>query len=108
MRRRLWLGLLALIIVLTLLPGRIVPNWASGDAAHFLAYATLAVLAWTIIRRTRTACSAIAVAGFFSVALEYAQLLVPGRRFQTSDMIASLSGLLAGTLLGAFFRRRRS
>lgn len=105
-RWRLWLGLLAFVLVMALLPGRFVPDWAHGRELHFLAYAVLASLALTVLRRARIAWLAVALALSLTIGLEYAQLLIPGRSFEVSDMVASVSGLITGVLVGIILRRR--
>ena len=106
-RRRLWLGLLAFVLVMALLPGRFVPDWAHGKELHFLAYAVLAAVALAVIRRRRIAWLAVATTLVLSIGLEYVQLFIPGRTFELSDMVASVSGLAAGVLVGLILRRLR-
>lgn len=102
---------IASIIGLALYPNLKLPNFApSGEHTdlfyHMIAFLLLTVSATITLERDLLVMTLMAG---FAIALELLQAFVPGRRVFFTDAIASLLGVLLGTLLmlvATKFRRR--
>lgn len=85
----------------------------SDKSLHFASFFVMSLAAVGFCRSLRQLAAAALVCAVAGVAIEAAQLLVPSRNFQWSDIVANLSGtasglVLAGLLLAFHQRRRRS
>ena len=99
--RTVWLivgmGLVMLVIYLSVAPAPEVPGVPGGDdVGHLLAYGTL--MFWFMqLAANRGSRALIALALIaLGIALELAQLYVPGRTFELTDMVANASGVFLG------------
>lgn len=109
--RAVWLCAVASVIAASLLPGSS-PAIQMLDAIefddlveHFAAYAALAFL--PALHERRGAIPMILAALMaMGVALEFGQLQVQGRSFETADMAADAAGLLVGLAAGLAARPR--
>ena len=103
------------VIVLSLLPRSSLPSVGVSDKyEHLAAYAVLAASAWLAFPSRRAALWFMLLLPLMSIALEFAQTLVPGRSGEVADALVSSLGaylLLVPMLLcnGAvpFVRARR-
>lgn len=109
----LWLFTLAAVVTGSLLPGAVAARIPLAAAhltdkdAHFIEYAALAFLSVLVFVRGLAGLVCAVAAVPLGVALEFAQRLVPGRSFETGDMIANALGVCAGIALAAAFRNRK-
>lgn len=109
----LWLLALAAVLLLSLLPGAVVAHIPLAAAhltdkdAHFLEYAALAFLSVLAFARSLAGLVCASACVPLGVALEFAQKLVPGRSFDTRDMLANALGVCAGIALAAALRNRK-
>lgn len=103
--RGLWLAAFAVVVCGSLLPGgapilsvigRLIPN---DKFQHFFAYAGLALLP-ALHESRRTLFLFLVLAAALAVALEFGQLLSPGRMFEVNDIVAGEAGVLVGALIG--------
>lgn len=95
--RLLFLATLTLLIVGSLTPAEHVPVVTAQDKLlHFGAYAVVAVLAMLSIRSSRNRMIGLAALVLLGLALELAQLFVPGRSFDLWDLAANGGGVLIG------------
>jgi VanZ family protein len=95
--RILFLVTLVLLVVGSLTPAQHVPAVTAQDKVlHFAAYAVVAVLAVLSIRSPRNRMIGLAALVVLGVALELAQIFVPGRSFDLWDLAANGGGVLMG------------
>ena len=99
--RTVWLivgmGLVMLVIYLSVAPAPEVPRVPGGDVVgHLLAYCTL--MFWFMqLAANRGSRALIALALIaLGIALEFAQLYVPGRTYELTDMAANATGVFLG------------
>lgn len=71
---------------------------------HVLAHAGSIALPLAIVPRRWLAAGMVAAAIFCGVAFEFAQLFVPERTFDLSDLTANFFGLVVGARAGRFVR----
>ena len=77
------------VIVGSLLPAGSLPPVGVSDAhQHLAAYAALAVLAWNAFPTRRSALWLMLLLPLLGIALELAQMAVPGRTAEVSDAVA--------------------
>ena len=101
-----WPLMIAAVIVLSLLPGSMVPRMPLTDKQeHFSAYVGLALIPAAAIRSRRRVLVALVSMACLGVALEFFQLRIPGRTFEWLDILTNCAGTLAGTLAGLPLRR---
>lgn len=102
----LWPLMIAAVIVLSLLPGSMIPRLPLSDKQeHFTAYLGLALIPAAAVKRGGRVLVAVISMACLGVALEFFQLRVPGRAFEWGDVLANCAGTLAGTLAGLPLRR---
>ena len=102
----LWPLMIAAVVVLSLLPGSMVPRVPLSDKQeHFSAYVGLALIPAAAIKRRRRVLAAVISMACMGVALEFFQLRIPGRGFEWHDILSNCAGTLAGTLAGLPLRR---
>ena len=102
----LWPLMIAAVIVLSLLPGSMIPRMPLSDKQeHFTAYLGLALIPAAAVKRGRRVLVAVVSMACLGVALEFFQLRIPGRAFEWHDILANCAGTLAGTLAGLPLRR---
>jgi len=99
-RALLFISYAIVITVLSLLPANTAPSFGIWDKVqHFSAYLLFMVLAFPLAHwhrwRLLTAVGIIA----YSVMMEYAQRLSPGRQTSWEDVFANSLGVAAGYLL---------
>lgn len=96
---------IAVVVIGTLLPADTAPIRAldflgiNDKVEHGLAYLSLAFLPALHESRRRLVFIAPALVAL-GVALEFGQLLSPGREFEIGDMIADAAGVAAGLAVG--------
>jgi VanZ family protein len=79
-------------------------GWDKGD--HLLAFGGMAfVLFFTLQRRPWPAVATLALCLAVGIAIEVAQLYVPGRRAEAMDVVADMSGAVFGLGLAWLARR---
>ncbi len=103
----------ALVVILSVLPGRVVPAKAIlglDKIAHFVFYAALALLAQHAVRRPHfSSWAAVTVScGIFGAMLELAQQFTPGRSMSVGDMLANFAGAAAGSAAYVLWARKRA
>jgi VanZ family protein len=102
----LWPGMIAVVIVFSLLPGSAMPHVPMNDTQeHFTAYFGLALIPVAALKRGRWGLVAVAAMACLGLALEILQLRVPGRAFELSDILANCAGVAVGALAGWPLRR---
>ncbi len=110
--RLLWLVCMAAVITGSLLPGDTSPMRAidrldvNDRVQHCLAYAVLALLP-ALHEKQRTLASLLLLSAAVGVLLEFGQMYSPGRTFDKYDIVADLTGLVAGALVGLSLRPLR-
>jgi len=104
----LWFMSMALVAYLSLSPPpKTAPPFKDVDKiAHCLAYAWLAALPFFGLRRMRAAWVGALLMIPFGVALEVAQLQVPGRDFSIADMVADGAGVMLGMAAARYVKER--
>ncbi len=111
-RERIGLAVWFLAICITIV-GSLTPSAsllelkANDKSLHFITYSILSIIpaltfGWT--KKGVLACLAMAGLGF---GLEFGQLYVPGRSFETGDILANGLGVLVGLISGTMVRRFR-
>lgn len=97
-----WLLSVGLVVALSLLPDAAPPSSIpdSDKVCHFIAYSWLSGLAYMAWPRNNAWVLAWAALGL-GIALEFCQLMVPGRSFSVFDMLANASGVAFGWWLGS-------
>jgi len=109
--RILWLGAVAAVMALSLLPSASPPLQAldtlpiNDTVQHLAAYAFLAFLPALYERRATLAGIALLLI-FLGVGLEFGQRLVESRSFEVRDMTADAGGVLVGIVAGWPLRDR--
>lgn len=93
---------------LSLVPGgALPPTHISDKLEHFMAYAVLGLAgvatARCANRAVLTVCGIIA----FGIAIEFLQVLAPGRYAEIGDGLADAAGAILGGLLATLLRRKR-
>lgn len=97
--RLLGWGAVALISVLSLIPGEARPHIMPGQVEHFVAYLmTSFVLALAYPGRGKAILIALTLSGYSGI-LEILQLWIPGRHPRLTDVVVSSLGAWAGVLL---------
>jgi VanZ family protein len=98
--RLLGWGAVALISVLSLIPGEVRPHvLMSGKVEHFVAYLlTSSVLALAYRVRGKAILIALLLSGYSGI-LEILQLWIPGRHSRLTDFAVSSLGACTGVLL---------
>lgn len=95
--RLLLLAAIILLVVGSLTPAQHVPAVTVQDKVlHFVAYAVVAILAMLSIRSPRHRMIGLAALVLLGIALELAQVFVPGRSFDLWDLAANGGGVLIG------------
>ena len=91
------LGVSLLVLLAgSLLPPRDVPvDGVDDKLLHFAAYAVVGFLATLAFRRTSHRVRCLVLLTLLGVALEFGQLIVPGRAFEVADMAANGCGTFA-------------
>jgi len=103
---RVWLGMVCAVVVVSLLPGRVVPAAPVSDGvAHGFVYLALAALPIARLSKRRNAAASALMLVFLGLALEAAQSVIPGRVFAWSDVAANLGGTASGIAVGLLARR---
>src|SRR5690606_19178366 len=96
---------LAVVVIGSLLPGADLPPIGTSDKTqHFGAYAALALcgaLGWP---RGRPLALVVAGLTAIGIAIEFLQMLVPGRAAEFGDGVADILGVAAGTALALLLR----
>src|SRR5262245_10012606 len=96
------------VIVLSLLPGRDMPSLGVSDKIeHVIAYAVLGLAGGLAFPTRRSTILLLALLPTLGIALEIAQLAVPGRSAEVADALADSIGT-AITLLPFLFVRLSS
>jgi VanZ family protein len=103
----------ALVVILSVLPGRVIPGKVIpglDKIAHFIFYAALALLAQHAVRKWHlTSWGIVSVScGVFGAILELAQQFLPGRSMSIADMLANLAGAAAGSAVYILVTRKRA
>lgn len=103
----------ALVVILSVLPGRVMPGKVIpglDKIAHFVFYAVLALLAQRAARKLHlTSWVALTVScGLFGAVLELVQHFMPGRSMSVADMLANFLGAAAGSAAYILFARKRA
>jgi VanZ family protein len=104
------------IACLLLMPGSIfettwlAPPWRHSvdSVAHGVLFFVLAILVWRSAR-SRSSRAAAATPGFclaYATLLEFLQIPIPGRTFETIDIVAAFLGILAALGWTLLVRRR--
>lgn len=107
----LWAGV---ILVITSMPGRLVPSALApyDKVVHFVMYGVFAALlayqAITDMGNWRGTFIALAIAAAFGAADEWHQAFIPGRSRDLKDWQADTAGAIAGVLIAAAYRRGRT
>jgi VanZ family protein len=105
-------GAAAFVGALSLVPGGALPPTHVNDKLeHFLAYAALGLIGVATARNGSRATLTVLGIIAFGIAIEFLQMLAPGRYAEFGDGLADaagaiIGGLLAGILTGALRRRR--
>jgi VanZ family protein len=105
----LWFVTIAAVVVGSLLPGSVMGRLGSivsryDKVQHFLAYTAVALWPNLILENeSERRISALAMV-LLGVALEVAQLFVPGRAFEFGDMLADAAGATIGWVLARIYR----
>lgn len=101
-----WFLAICIITAGSLAPSASLPDFSANDKGlHFITYLILSILpaltyGWT--KKGVLACLTMVVLG---LGLEFGQLYVPGRSFETSDILANGLGVLIGLVSGIIVRR---
>jgi len=107
----LWTALIGCVVVGSLVPARSAVIVAIGrlhislKVLHFLAYASLALIALVAVRRRSAAVLAALAMILLGVALEFGQKLSPGRSCEIRDMFINGAGVVTGMAIGFLSRR---
>ncbi len=107
----LWLGGMAALAPLSLLPGTAPPTgvWdidlSLDKFFHVIAYGGLTGIPMLALGRRGWRLAAVAAVLLAAFAYEIGQAFVPGRSFGYDDLIANLAGVALGVGLGAWIRR---
>ena len=105
----IWFLAICITTVGSLTPSASLPELKANDKGlHFITYSILSFIpaltfGWT--RKVVLACLAMVVLG---LGLEFGQLWIPGRSFETSDILANGLGVLIGLISGIMVRRLRA
>lgn len=99
----------AVVGALSLVPGRALPSSQMSDKLeHFLAYAALGLIGVATARTsTRMAWSILGIIAF-GIAIEFLQMLSPGRHAEFGDAVADAAGALIGGTVAIALRRKRT
>lgn len=73
-------------------------------ATHFLAYTVLAVLPIASVERMMMGMILASAMAPLGIAIEFLQLLVPGRSFEVADMAADVVGICCGIAIAITLR----
>lgn len=106
----------AVILVFSLLPGRLTPTITINHidkVAHFFEFAVLSVLIVRASHRIRVTpfvkifLFALILSSVYGIVMELAQRFVPGRVACVYDIYANISGTVFGIILGGFWIWRK-
>ncbi|HWA47606.1 MAG TPA: VanZ family protein [Dongiaceae bacterium] len=101
-------GAAAFVGVLSLVPGGAVPpTHVSDKLEHFLAYAALGLVGVATARSGNRAVLTIVGIIAFGIAIEFLQMLAPGRYAELGDGLADAAGAIIGGLLAMALCRKR-
>jgi VanZ family protein len=93
------------VVLLSLLPGPLMPSIGRGIVEHFAAYAVLAAAAALGYGRSLGYLPLLAAATVLAAAFEGVQLFLPERTFSTLDFLAGVAGATLGVSLAHLIRR---
>jgi glycopeptide antibiotics resistance protein len=107
-----------LLIFVSLFPGSILGHIFYGDATaihgetfslettinHFLSYIYISSLGMFIYYKNKNYQKIFFYILFLSIILEFLQLYIPNRSFQTSDLFANVMGVLIGHIMIKIFK----
>ena len=107
-----------LLIFVSLFPGSILGHIFYGDATaihgetfslettinHFLSYIYISSLGMFIYYKNKNYQKFFFYILFLSIILEFLQLYIPNRSFQTSDLFANVMGVLIGYIMIKIFK----
>jgi VanZ family protein len=97
----LWIAMTTLVSVLYLLPDAGPPGVYQIDKlAHFVAFGAIGVATWPAAQQRGRFIRLLAISCALAVGLEVLQALVPGRQFSLFDVLANLTGLAIGVIVG--------
>ncbi len=92
--RLVLLGAIVMLAIGSLTPSHYLPQASVQDKIlHFLGYAGVALLTMAVVRSPQRQLSCLVWLTALGVALEFAQLFVPGRAFELWDMAANGCGV---------------
>jgi VanZ family protein len=96
----LWGFQIAAVVVLSLLPGELIPSQpVRGEFEHGAAYLVLALTPSVALGRRKALIAASSMA-LLGVLLEVLQLKVPGRAFEWADIAGDVLGTAVGAWMG--------
>lgn len=106
---RIGFYLAALLVgALSLVPGgALPPTHVSDKVEHFLAYAALGLVGVATARNGNRAALTILGIIAFGVAIEFLQMLAPGRYAEFGDALADAAGAVIGGVIVLALRRKR-
>ena len=107
-----------LLIFVSLFPGSILSYIFHGDATvihtqtfslettinHFLSYIYISTLGIFVYYKNKNYEKIFFYILFLSIVLEFLQLYIPNRSFQTSDLFANVTGVLIGYIMIKIFK----
>lgn len=106
-----WLLAIFAVTVGSLLPADVITFMPGGGAlsvndkaTHFLAYTLLAVLPIVSVERLVIAMALAGAMAPLGIAIEFLQLLVPGRSCEVGDMAADILGICCGIAVATTLR----
>jgi VanZ family protein len=108
-----WMGMIFFLSSQSTLPTfpSIVPDRVAKKGAHFVEYATLAVLCWRALRQTiragNPATWAFALTVLYAMSDEWHQTFVPGRHGRLTDVLIDSTGAVVGLAAVHFWWRRK-
>ena len=107
MVRTLWFFSIILVVFLSLSPKMEIPlEFRESDkVAHFAAYLWLAILPFFAFQPPAALRRALVMVPL-GIALEFLQILVPGRTFSFGDILANVAGVVLGIWMAGAVRKR--
>lgn len=108
--QKLFLLYIIVISIISLTPADSseLPITNMDKVGHFLAYLLMAVLALISFKNRNSRITAVILTFIIGFLLEWGQSFVPGRDASLADGITNMLGLLTGSLLFWFYKRRKS
>src|SRR5262249_40150788 len=101
-----FVGTVLTVIVLSLLPGRDLPQVGLSDKLeHVIAYAGVALTGSLAFPRLSGFLWLLILLPALGIALEFCQLLVPGRSAEVADAVADIIGVLLVVLPALVLQR---